>query len=180
MTYLLYLQLQAVNLHSSSLPRTQLFGLSSCHKGHTHQLLLSPSGQRARKGRLLKLDDVCMASLLLYMLSILPNRKFIGLPRWLSGKESTCQCRRHGFSPWCRKIPHAAGQLSPWATTIEPVPESLGATTTEAQVPESLCSVKWEATTVRSLCMTGGKRTLSATREKLVQQRRPSTDKINK
>ena len=22
-----------------------------------------------------------------------------GLPRWLSGKESTCQCRRHGFGP---------------------------------------------------------------------------------
>ena len=20
-------------------------------------------------------------------------------------KESTCQCRRHGFDPWCRKIP---------------------------------------------------------------------------
>ena len=32
----------------------------------------------------------------------------IGLSRWLSGKESTCQCRRHrkyGFSPWVRKIP---------------------------------------------------------------------------
>ena len=23
-----------------------------------------------------------------------------GLPRWLSGKESTCQCRRCGFDPW--------------------------------------------------------------------------------
>ena len=22
------------------------------------------------------------------------------LPRWLSGKESACQCKRHGFSPW--------------------------------------------------------------------------------
>ena len=22
-----------------------------------------------------------------------------GLPRWLSGKESTCQCRRRGFNP---------------------------------------------------------------------------------
>ena len=29
----------------------------------------------------------------------------LGLPRWLSGKESTCQCRRHGFSPWVGKIP---------------------------------------------------------------------------
>ena len=24
---------------------------------------------------------------------------FWGLPRWLSGKESTCQCRRHGLTP---------------------------------------------------------------------------------
>ena len=30
-----------------------------------------------------------------------------GLPRWLSGKESPCQCRRwkHVFEPWVRKIP---------------------------------------------------------------------------
>ena len=39
---------------------------------------------------------------------------------WLSGKESTCQCRRQGFKPWSRKAPHATGQLSPWATTTEP------------------------------------------------------------
>ena len=31
-----------------------------------------------------------------------------GLPRWFSGKESTCQCRRHrrsGFDPWVGKLP---------------------------------------------------------------------------
>ena len=31
-----------------------------------------------------------------------------GLPRWPSGKEPTCQCRRHerhGFDPWVGKIP---------------------------------------------------------------------------
>ena len=28
-----------------------------------------------------------------------------GLPRWLSGKESACQCRRLEFYPWVRKIP---------------------------------------------------------------------------
>ena len=28
-----------------------------------------------------------------------------GLPSWLSGKESTCQCRRCGFDPWVGKIP---------------------------------------------------------------------------
>ena len=34
--------------------------------------------------------------------------KYLGLPRWLSGKKSTCQCRRHktcGFDPWVGKIP---------------------------------------------------------------------------
>ena len=27
------------------------------------------------------------------------------LPRWLSGKESACQCRRCEFDSWVRKIP---------------------------------------------------------------------------
>ena len=29
----------------------------------------------------------------------------MGLPRWLSNKESTCQCGRPGFDPWVGKIP---------------------------------------------------------------------------
>ena len=36
------------------------------------------------------------------------NRASVGLPWWLSGKESICQCRRHkrcGFDHWVRKIP---------------------------------------------------------------------------
>ena len=28
-----------------------------------------------------------------------------GLPRWLSGTESACECRRCGFDPWVQKIP---------------------------------------------------------------------------
>ena len=28
-----------------------------------------------------------------------------GLPRWFSGKEPPCQCRRCGFDPWVGKIP---------------------------------------------------------------------------
>ena len=32
---------------------------------------------------------------------------------WLSGKESTFQCKRHRFDPSARKIPHASEQLSP-------------------------------------------------------------------
>ena len=43
-----------------------------------------------------------------------------GLPWWCSGWESAWQCRGHGFEPWSGKIPHAAEQLSPRATTTEP------------------------------------------------------------
>ena len=44
----------------------------------------------------------------------------MGLPWWRSGWESACQCRGHRFEPWSGKIPHAAEQLGPWATTTEP------------------------------------------------------------
>ena len=37
-----------------------------------------------------------------------------GLPWWLSDKESTCQCRRHGFDPWVEKIP--------WRRKWQPIP----------------------------------------------------------
>ena len=36
--------------------------------------------------------------------------------QWL---RIACQCRGHGFEPWSGKIPHAAEQLSPCATTTE-------------------------------------------------------------
>ena len=38
----------------------------------------------------------------------------MGLSRWLSGKEPACQYRRHGFSPWVRKIP--------WRRQWQPTP----------------------------------------------------------
>ena len=37
-----------------------------------------------------------------------------GLPWWLRGKESTCQCRRYGFDPWVVKIP--------WRRKWQPTP----------------------------------------------------------
>ena len=54
-----------------------------------------------------------------------------GLPQWISGKESACQCRRHRFDPWPRKNPHVSKQLSPCASTIELVLWSLGTITTK-------------------------------------------------
>ena len=60
----------------------------------------------------------------------------------LSGEESFCQWRGHGFSPWSRRIPHTAEQLSWCTTTAEPVlrarePQLLNshAPTTEACTP---------------------------------------------
>ena len=37
-----------------------------------------------------------------------------GLPWWLSGKESACQCRRRRFNPWVGKIP--------WSRKWQPTP----------------------------------------------------------
>ena len=45
----------------------------------------------------------------------------LSVPRWLSGKESGCQCRRCGFDPWSGKISRGMEQRSPCAATIEPV-----------------------------------------------------------
>ena len=42
-----------------------------------------------------------------------------GPPWWSSGKESTCQCREHGFNPWSGKIKRAAEQLKLQATATK-------------------------------------------------------------
>ena len=40
--------------------------------------------------------------------------QLFGLPRWVSGKESVCHCRRHEFDPRLRKIPwRREWQLTP-------------------------------------------------------------------
>ena len=44
---------------------------------------------------------------------------FIEHPRWLSGKESACQCRRHGLDPWVGKIPWRRK----WQPTLVFLPE---------------------------------------------------------
>ena len=58
---------------------------------------------------------------------------FSGLPWWLSGKESTCQCRRPGFDSWVWKIPWRRKWLptqifvpgeSPWQVMVHGVTES--------------------------------------------------------
>ena len=62
------------------------------------------------------------------------SRLYLGLPWWLSGKESSYQGRGHGFYPWSGRIPHALEQLSP-------VPQQL-----------SLCSRAWGLQLLKPEC----------------------------
>ena len=50
----------------------------------------------------------------MYLLLMFPLWLPWGLLRWLSGKESACQCRRHRFDPWEGKIP--------WRRAWKPTP----------------------------------------------------------
>ena len=65
----------------------------------------------------------------------------IGLPLWLSGKESACQCKRLRFNPWIRKIPREGNgkplqysclensmSRGAWWTTVHGVAKELGMT----------------------------------------------------
>ena len=84
------------------------------------------------------------------------------LPRWRSGEESTCQCRRHsrhGFNPWVGKIPwrgkwqatpvflpgksHGQRSLmgySPWGCTESDTTEQLS---THTCTYDSMLMEKW-------------------------------------
>ena len=61
---------------------------------------------------------------------------------FLGGRESSRQCRRHGFDPWSGKIPPGLKQLSPCPTSIgpgaqEPGSHNYGAR--ELQLPKLEC-----------------------------------------
>ena len=61
---------------------------------------------------------------------VLQPRILEGLPWGLSGKESACQCRRHGLEPGFREDPTCLGATTPVGTT-EPELWSPGAATGE-------------------------------------------------
>ena len=58
-------------------------------------------------------------ALTLYTLSNSVLRKIGGASFGVQWLRITCQCRGHQFDPWSRKVPHAIGRLSPWATATE-------------------------------------------------------------
>ena len=107
----------------------------------------------------------------------------MGLPWWLSGEESTCQCKRHDSIPGSgrshvsrRNYACVPQLLSLYSGAQEPQLLSPHATTTEAHVSQNLHSTRRKATAMRrnhnepqSLLIT--------TREMPTQQQRPSTTK---
>ena len=50
------------------------------------------------------------------------SKSQLGLPWWLSGKESASQYKGHRLNPWSGKIPCASERLSPCDTATWPVP----------------------------------------------------------
>ena len=73
-------------------------------------------------------------------------------------KNPTCHCRRHGFDPWSRKIPHAVSNEAPapQLLSLRSIAQELQllspqATTTQAHAPQIPGSAAREAATMRSL-----------------------------
>ena len=88
-------------------------------KSHGQRSLMGCSPRGRRVGRYRATKHTCVQSK-------------ARLPRWLSGKESACQCRRckrHGFDPWVAKIP--------WKRNWQPTPAFLRSEehTSELQSP---------------------------------------------
>ena len=92
-----------------------------------------------------------------------------GLPRWLSGKGSTSRCRNHGSAPRSKTIPHAAGRLNLWATSIEWALQSTEAASTEPVRPGAR-STAGGGDAVRSLHTARGHPSLGASRDEYTQQ----------
>ena len=87
-----------------------------------------------------------------------------GLSWWLSGKEPTCQCKRHRFNPWSGKISDASEQLCPGAAATEP-------TSLEPRLHKRSTTGRSQRTAAREWPP------LAAAREKPARQQRPSTAK---
>ena len=104
-----------------------------------------------------------------------------GLPWGFSGKESACQCRRHGSNPWSGKSPHVMEQVSLCTTTTVSVLQSPEATTTEAHSPWSPCSITREASAMTDQCTATRETPLLAATEKKnpCSSEDPAQPKIN-
>ena len=130
-------------------------------------------------------DDVSERGCYLDPLVQIFQKQDPGLPWWLSGEETACQCRRHGLDPWSGKIPRATEQRSPGPIAMEPVlgrepgnaTTEPAATTPENRAPESPCAQEKPTQREAPKPQLESSPPLSAAGEKPREQWRPSTAK---
>ena len=104
----------------------------------------------------------------------------LGLPSWLSEKESAYQCRRHRLDPWSGKIPHATGQLSQWATTSEPELWSLQVATIKPTLHDYWSHGTFEPVPWNKSSPCNGEALKPQLEKDCAQQQRPSATKKKK
>ena len=125
-----------------------IYSTSHCHDMLTPKLWQSPLFRVAWKS-----TDVSKGVKIthegLWFILLLSRRVFTHSP-WNNHSRTSLvvqrlrvyHCRGHGFNPWSGKIPHAAGQLSLWASTTELVlpkacaPQQEKPPQREAQAPQ--------------------------------------------
>ena len=103
-----------MSIYDVTISLGQVFGSHLCVGGSGYLMRLQPSCQLAVISRHDRPQNVlprghtrgCKWDLwVVGGLSFSPCRSLHRLPRWLCGKEPTCQCRRRRFDPRVRKIP---------------------------------------------------------------------------
>ena len=125
-----------------------IYSTSHCHDILTPKLWQSPPFRVAWKSTEVSNGVKITHESLLFIL-LLFRRVFTHSPQNNHSRTSLVvqrlriyHCRGHGFNPWSGKIPHAAGQLSLWASTTELVlpkacaPQQEKPPQREAQAPQ--------------------------------------------
>ena len=103
----------------------------------------------------------------------------LGLPQWLSGEESTCQCKRQWEDRRTIKSRHHITE--PELQSPRPAMNEPQATAAEARVPWSPRSVIREATAMRGLHTTAREQALpAATRQNPSSNKDAAQPKIRK
>ena len=68
-----------------------------------------------------------------------------GSPDGCSGEEAVCQCRRHWFNPWPRKIPEQLDLWAYWICALEPGSCNCWSPMPRAGAPQQEKPPQWQA-----------------------------------
>ena len=107
------------NTHSPCVSGDTLLGLHGREGTRDLRRGLAPAGAVSSNDA----GDTDLCSVVTAWLGLVhSNLQKQGLPWWLSGKESACQCRRCGLDPWVGKIPcKSKWQPTPYSCLENPM-----------------------------------------------------------